>query len=201
MTAGGKNASLSFSLPLTTIDAAMPDVAGAKDGSMRSAVLAFLLAVLLWPGDGRAQPAADLFGRWSGVVGSDGAERSARVVVQAQRDGFELDIAVSGIPALQAQLTPSAQPHVYQVAAAQGGLFGFFEGSGGTSPLDGAPLIWARVTATGLIAYRLAIAPDGGMGLARITMDSSAGGLEVHVERRVNAHQPDRWQGTLEREG
>jgi hypothetical protein len=176
-------------------------VAGIKDGSMRGALFALLLAALLWPADGRAQPATDLFGRWTGVIGSDGGDRSARVVLQAQRDGFDLDIAVSDIPALQARLVPSAQPHVYQVAAASGGLFGFFEGSGGASPLDGAPLIWARVTATGLVAYRLAIAPDGGMGLARIAMDVAGGGLEVAVERRVDAHPPERWQGTLEREG
>jgi hypothetical protein len=182
-------------------DATRLGVAGNKDHSMRGALLAFLLAALLWPADGRTQPASDLFGRWAGVVGSDGGDRSARVVLQAQRDGFDLDIAVSDIPALQARLVPSAQPHVYQVAAASGGLFGFFEGSGGASPLDGAPLIWARVTATGLVAYRLAIAPDGGMGLARIAMDVAGGGLEVAVERRVDAHPPERWQGTLEREG
>jgi hypothetical protein len=168
---------------------------------MRGALLALLLAALLWPSDGRAQPASDLFGRWAGVVGSDGADRPARVVLQAQRDGFDLDIAVSGLPALQARLVPSGEPHVYQVAAASGGLFGFFEGSGGASPLDGAPLIWARVTTTGLVAYRLAIAPDGGMGLARIVMDAAGSGLEVQVERRVNAHPPERWLGTLEREG
>jgi hypothetical protein len=121
---------------------------------------------------------------------------------EAQRDGFDLDIAVSGLPALQARLVPSGEPRVYQVAAASGGLFGFFDGSGGASPLDGEPLIWARVTTTGLVAYRLAIAPDGGMGLARIVMDAAGSGLAVAVSSVGSTRtRPTRWLGTLEREG
>lgn len=168
---------------------------------MRGAVLVVLLACLSWPLDGRAQLAEGLAGRWAGVVASDGAERPVRLTLAVERGGFALDITLPDAPPLRARMVPTEEPRVYQVAAASRGLFGFFDGGGGTDPLDGEPLIWARTTATGVIAYRLAIAPDGGMGLLRIAIEPAEDGLHLRVERRIDAQPPTRWQTLLEPAG
>ena len=168
---------------------------------MRRAVLVVLLAGLSWPMAGWAQLAEGLHGSWTGVAEGDGAEGPVRVTVGAERDGFALDIALPDIPLLRARMVPTEQPRVYQVAAASRGLFGFFDGGGGTDPLDGEPLIWARTTETGVIAYRLAIAPNGGMGLLRLAIEPAEEGLHLRVERRVDARPPVRWQTLLEPAG
>lgn len=168
---------------------------------MRGAVLLVVLAGLLWPLDGRAQLPEGLAGRWAGVVEGDGAERPVRLTIAAERGGFALDIALPDVPPLRARMVPTEEPRVYQVASASRGLFGFFNGEGGTDPLDGEPLIWARTTDAGVIAYRLAIAPDGGMGLLRIALELAEGGLGLRVERRVDAQGPVRWQIRLEPAG
>ena len=168
---------------------------------MRGAVLLVMLAGLFWPLDGHAQLPDGLSGRWAGVVESEGAAHPVHVAVEAERGGFALDIALPDLPPLRARMVPTEQPRVYQVAAASRGLFGFFDGGGGTDPLDGQPLIWARTTESGVIAYRLAIAPDGGMGLLRIALELAEEGLRLGVERRVDAQRPTYWQTFLESAG
>lgn len=167
---------------------------------MRGAAVILLCAGLLWPSGGQAQLAEGLTGRFVVAFTTVDIEGPLQVEVRAEGDGIGLDLVLPGITPLAAQLVPTEQPRVYEEAAAARGLFGLFDDSGRADPLDGAPLIWARLTATSIIAYRLAIARDGGMALERIVLDSATEGVELQVERRVDARPPEQWRAVLERE-
>ncbi len=168
---------------------------------MRGIAVVLLVLGLLWPLGGAAQLPDGLAGSWVGTVESDAREGQVRIALQAQGDGFELELALPGVPPVRAQMVASELPRVYQTAAAPRGIFSFFEGAGRTDPFDGVPLIWARTTATSIVAYRLAIAANGGMGLVRIAVEPLEEGLQMRVEERVDTRPPARWQAQLERQG
>lgn len=171
---------------------------------MRRAALVILALGLLWPLHGRAQLPEELVGQWAGPIveaTGEATERVVRLAVRARADGFDLDMAVPDMPPVRAQMVATDLPRVYQVAAAPRGLFSFFEGAGRSDPFEGVPLIWARTTATSLVAYRLQIGGDGGTVLVRAAIEPTEEGLRLSVERRVDVHPPERWQAQLEREG
>ena len=168
---------------------------------MRGIVVSTVIACLFWPQLLFAALPESLAGNWQGVVEIDGAEAPVRVALVDRGDGFEVDLDMPGATPLQARLVPSEQARVFEVAAASRGLFGFFNGGDQSNPFDGAPLIWARASGVGIVAYRLAIAADGGMALLRIALEPIEDQVRVSVEQRVDARRPLRFETLLERAG
>lgn len=144
-----------------------------------------VLLLLLLPLGAAAQLPDGLAGRWAGTLVEAGREVAVAVSLAGTRGGFEVTITATGAAPLRASLVRSSKPGVFEVAAA-GGLFRFFDGSGGRSPLDGEPLVWARQTAQGLVTHRLQIAADGGSILERYALAPTPDGLELQLERRVD---------------
>lgn len=143
-----------------------------------------------------------LAGHWRGTLAQGGAELSASVIVLPAPSGFSLDLRLPGVPPIAAGMVPAGRPDVFQVPAESGGLFSFFERGGPRTPLDGAPLVWARATETGLVAYRLVIIADGATELVRVALEPAEDGLlAVTVERRRDGGVAEQWQATLGREG
>lgn len=165
---------------------------------MRSIVASTIIVWLCWPQLLLAALPEGLGGSWRGSIEIDGAEESVQATLLDRQDGFELDLEVPGALPLKARLVPTERPQVFEVAAASGGLFGFFDGGDRSSPFDGAPLIWARTGAVGLVAYRLLIGADGGMSLLRIALEPVDGQLQLRVEQRVDARPPQRFEALLE---
>ena len=160
-------------------------------------VLIVLLVLLAAPG-ARAELPAGLAGYWRGTVLDEGAELPVDLRLTDSRSGFEIAITLPRTTPLKASMVPAAAPGVFQEAASRG-LFSFFNGDDDRSVLDGRPLIWARQTEEGIVAYRLHVAQDGGSELLRIAVTPSAEGLAVMLERRLDGmRQPD-LQGVLDR--
>jgi len=158
-------------------------------------------ACLLWPQALVAGLPEGVAGNWRGVVEIETGEAAVRAILRTRGDGFEIDISLPEAPPLRAQLVPSEEPRVFQVAAARRGLFGFFDGGDRSNPFDGEPLIWARSSALGIVAYRLTIGADGGMTLLRIAFEPDGERLEMSVERRIDAEPRTRFDVLLERSG
>jgi hypothetical protein len=168
---------------------------------MRGGIHAVLLVCCLWPLAALAELPEGLAGRWSGTVVVNDRARPIEVVVAQRGDGFAVDLILPDILPLRAELVATDEPQVYEMAAASGGLFGFFDGGRqrDADPLSGSPLVWARTTSMGMVAYRLAIAPEGDMGLLRVALDVVEEGLELRVERRINVRAPERFEALLTR--
>ncbi len=161
-------------------------------------VVLIVLFVLLAGPAARAELPEGLDGYWRGSVLDEGAELPVDLRLRNSRDGFEMAITLPRTTPLKASMVPAAAPDVFQEAAS-GGLLGFFNGDDDRSVLDGRPLIWARRTEGGIIAYRLQIAQDGGSELLRIALTPRAEALEVMLERRLDGvRQPD-LHGSLDR--
>ena len=204
MTAGGKPANLQRSGVVVTAgwfeDTLMRGaIAHAQiAGSLRACLV---VACLLWPQGLVAGLPEGLAGGWLGVVEVEGGEATVRVTLRQRGQGFEIDIHLPEGPPLRAELVPSDQPQVFQVAAERRGLFGFFDGSDRSNPFDGEPLIWARSSAVGIVAYRLTIGSDGELTLLRIALEQFDQRLEMAVERRIDAASPARFNVLLEPSG
>lgn len=168
---------------------------------MRVALVSGLIACLFWPQALFAALPDGLAGTWHGTVEFEAEEVPVRAVVRARGDGFEVDLALPEVPALRAHFVPSERPRVYQVAAARRGLFGFFDGGDRSDPFDGEPLVWARASGLGVVAYRLTIAGDGGMALLRIALEPVDGQLHMSVQQRIDADPPSRLELLLEPAG
>ena len=158
-------------------------------------------ACLLWPQALVAGLPEEVAGDWRGIVEVETGEATVRAILRAHGDGFEIDISLPEAPPLRAQLVPSEERRVFEVAAARRGLFGFFNGGDRSNPFDGEPLIWARSSALGIVAYRLTIGADGGMTLLRIAFEPDGERLEMAVERRIDAEPRTRFAVLLERSG
>ncbi len=168
---------------------------------MRGFIVSTIIACLFWPQLLLAALPQGLAGDWQGVVEIDGAKAPLRLALVDRGQGFEIDFDVPGAAPLRARLVPSEQARVFEVAAASRGLFGFFDGGDRSNPFDGAPLIWARASGIGIVAYRLAIAADGGMALLRIALEPMDDQMRVSVEQRVDARPPQRFEALIERAG
>ena len=166
---------------------------------MGGGILGVILFCCLWALPALAELPEGLVGRWLGAVVLDDRERPIEIVVSPRSDGFAVDFILPDIVPLRAELVATDKPRVYEMAAASGGLFGFFDGGRqrGADPLSGSPLVWARTTSFGMVAYRLAIAPEGDMGLLRVALDVVADGLDLRVERRINVRPPERFEALL----
>ena len=160
-----------------------------------------LVAWLLWPQALVAGLPEGIAGRWSGVVEAATGEATVRAILQPRGDGFEVDIGLPEGPPLRARFLPTDEPHVFQIATSRRGLFGFFDGSDRSSPFDGEPLIWARSSVVGIVAYRLSIAADGGMTLLRIAFEPVDTRLQMSVEQRIDADPRSRFDVLLEPTG
>jgi hypothetical protein len=160
-----------------------------------------LWACVLWASPLLAALPEGLEGEWQGAVEIDGAQGVVLASLVDRGQGFEVELVVPGAAPLQARFVPSERARVFEVAAASRGLFGFFDGSDRANPFDGAPLIWARASGVGIVAYRLAIATDGGMTLLRIALEPIEGQLQVKVEQRVDARPALRFETLLEPAG
>lgn len=160
-----------------------------------------LVAWLLWPQALVAGLPEGVVGDWRGVVESATDEATVAVSLRPRGDGFEVDISLPEGPPLRAELVPSDQPQVFQVTAERRGLFRFFDGSDRSNPFDGEPLIWARSTVLGIVAYRLTIGADGELTLLRIALDQLDQRLQMTVERRIDAAPPARFNVLLEPAG
>jgi hypothetical protein len=171
-----------------------------KEQPMRGGIHAVLLACcLLWPLSGLAELPEGVAGRWSGTVFLGDRERPIEITIKERGGGFSIDLILPDIVPLRADLVATDEPQVFEVAAESGGLFGFFGGGSerGTDPLSGTPLVWARTTTFGLVVYRLAVHPDGDMGLLRAALDVIGDSAELSVERRINVRPPERFQTVL----
>jgi hypothetical protein len=165
---------------------------------MRGIIVSTVFACLFWPQLLLAALPEGLAGQWRGVVEIDGVEAAVGATLVERGDGFDLALSLPGTPALQVRFVPSQQPRVFEVAAASRGLFGFFDGSDSSTPFDGAPLIWARESGLGIVAYRLVIAPDGGMALLRVALEPVEAGVQLQLERRIDARPAQRFVVMLE---
>ncbi len=168
---------------------------------MRAALVSGLIACLFWPQALLAALPDGLAGTWHGTVEVEADEVPVRAVVWAQADGFEVELDLPEVPALRAHFVPSERPRVFEVAAAPRGLFGFFNGGERGNPFDGEPLVWARASGLGIVAYRLTIAGDGGMALLRIVLEPVDGQLQMSVQQRIDADPPSRLEILLEPAG
>lgn len=155
-------------------------------------------ACLFWPQLLHAALPEGLAGAWRGVVEIDGAEVAVGATLVQHGDGFDLALTLPDTPPLQALFVPSPQPRVFEAAAASRGLLSFFDGGDSSNPFDGAPLIWARESGLGLVAYRLAIAADGGMALLRVALEPVEAGVQLQLERRIDARPAQRFVIMLE---
>jgi len=167
---------------------------------MRRIALVLLLACLAWPGSLKAALPEGLAGRWSGTAEAAGRTLTMLVTLRPDGNGFEVDLALADIAGWQSQMAPTDRPGVYQ-SAADRSLFGFFDGRSQGNPFDGAPLIWSRTTAQGLVVYRLVISNDGVAELLRIAMAPTAQGLEIAIERRRDSRAPETWRARLTKGG
>ncbi len=154
---------------------------------MRGIVVSTVIACFCWPQLLFAALPEGLAGQWRGVVEIDGAEAVVGATLVQRGDGFDLALTLPEMPALRAFFVPSQEPRVFEVAAASRGLFGFFDGGDSSNPFDGAPLIWARESGLGIVAYRLSIAADGGMALLRVALEPVGAGVELQLQRRIDA--------------
>jgi len=164
---------------------------------MRRAAVLATLAWLASPAIGLAALPDGLAGRWRAIVPDQDSERSATATLVQRGSGFEIDIDVPGTPHLGARMTPTERPQVFQVAAGRS-LFGLFESEQSTDPFDGPPLLWARITDTALIAYRVAVANDGALTLVRVALEPVETGLEMSVQLRLDGSVAEEWLVTLE---
>ena len=159
-----------------------------------------ILAALIWLASSAVELAAlpaGLEGRWRSVVaGADGAQSASAMLVE-RGSGFEFDIEAPGAPHLQARMTPTERPEVFQVAAGRS-LFGLFESEASTDPFDGPPLLWARTTGSALVAYRVAVAGDGALTLVRVALEPVEAGLEMWVQLRLDGNVAEDWRVVLE---
>lgn len=149
-------------------------------------------ACLGWPQVVLAALPEGLAGVWRGVVEIDGTEAEVRLTLSDREPGFGLALTLPETPALRADFVASARPGVFEVATARRGLFGFFDDGDQSNPFDGEPLIWARASGLGVVAYRLTIGANGEMGLLRVALEPVGEGVQIEVDQRVDAGPPHR---------
>jgi hypothetical protein len=134
-------------------------------------------------------------------VQSETGEVAVAASLQERGDGFDLSIVLPGVPPLRARLVPGERRQVFEVETGRHGIFDLFDAGDRPNPFDGEPLIWARSSAVGIVAYSLTITADGGMRLWRIALAPVDGKLEMAVDRRIDADPPSRFDVLLEPAG
>ena len=160
-----------------------------------------LLAVLL-AGNARGEPVDALAGDWRGALQATGGDAAGELPIEMRLDpsrrGFAIAVTMPVTAPFQARMVPGPAPNIFEEEAS-GGLFSFLETGDDRSVLEGRPLLWARQTAAGLVAYRLENFPEGNSELLRIVIEPAADQLEVVLERRLDGVAGPELHGVLDR--
>jgi hypothetical protein len=131
------------------------------------------------------EPAAGLAGTWRGKTDVG----QASMALADQGTGFTIRWEMPGHPPLDVGLERDGETAgVYR--RADGGLLSLFDRERGGDPLDGEPLVWARVAGETLVVYRLAIDSDGGYTLDRMALRREADDVAAELVTRSSVAEP-----------
>jgi hypothetical protein len=152
-------------------------------------VLAF--AALLHALPASAESSIDaLAGQWRGQVRNGEADAGeARMAVAQRGSGFTFTWAMPGSAPFEASFEPDEhRAGVYKVSG--GGLLSLLGRQRDGDPLDGKPLVWARVEQAMLVVYSLTIDEDGGYRLGRLAYRREADGVTAELMTRSSVAEP-----------
>lgn len=157
----------------------------------RSFQLVFLMLSLCGlPTAAHATGLGDFAGHWRGesIDSSDGLKVSKEdlsLKFSPIDGGFELEWKAPGGDVEKAGFVESEdKPGIFSARASSGGLLGFFSSSEEVNPLDGDPLVWARLAGDVLIVYKLVIDEQGAFTLDRYENTLQSDTLRLRFSRR-----------------
>ena len=89
--------------------------------------------------------------------------------IKGSEEGFTVNLGLGDSGYDSVSFVPTAKQGVYDVGKS-GGLFSIFNGDSSADPLDGEPLVWARLLDPGIAIYNLEIDKRGHFELADLRM-------------------------------
>jgi hypothetical protein len=180
-----------------------------------------LIGLILCPGPALAQNALPdaFYGDWKGVAltsteGTGKLELTAddlNVRIEPDDDGFRMhwtsfahgdsdDELVR--KKAEARFAPTDRPGVFAFDPEDGSmLMGLFSDPSTSNPLEGQPLLWARVADQTLAVYGLAIDSDGGFDLRHHVRTLTDDGMAAHYTLRSEDEPVVTIEGQLKRAG
>jgi hypothetical protein len=161
-----------------------------------------LIVLILAAGPAFAQGALPdaFYGDWQGEVthsegsvGFEAADEDLSVRIQPDEEGFRMrwtgliqqDGGVTRQP-IEARFTPTSRPGVFAFDPERSSLLLSLFGAPATNnPLEGEPLLWARLEGETLSVYGLAINADGGFDLYQHVRTLTGDGMSARHTHRT----------------
>jgi hypothetical protein len=163
-----------------------------------------LIVLILVAGPASAQGALPdaFYGDWQGevthsegTIGFEAAAGDLNVRIEAADDGFRMrwtglvhetpDGGLTRQP-IEARFTPTDRPGVFAFDPEQSSmLLQLFGAPATNNPLEGEPLLWARLEGEALSVYGLAINADGGFDLYQHVRTLTGDGMRVRHTHRT----------------
>lgn len=187
---------------------------------MRGVMRLLLIGLLLGGSPALAQGALPdaFYGDWHGVAltsdGAPGLDLSAEdlnVQIERDDDGFRMRWTALSHDRSQDQLVrkpvearfaPTGRPGVFGFEPEKDSmLMGLFGDPTTSNPLEGEPLLWARVEGKTLVVYGLAINSHGGFDLYQHVRTLADDGMAVRQSHRMESAAVVAVEGRLERAG